>query len=757
MASLIGQKLGQYEIVALLGEGGMAAVYRAHQSSMRRDVAIKVIKPGLVQMGDFVKRFEREAATVAGLSQSHILKVFDYGHQEDLVYLVMELLTGGSLSNRIRQTGQFPTDTASQVLDQLGSALDYAHRKGIIHRDLKPDNVLFDEDGETFLSDFGLAKMLGDSTLMTQSGMSVGTPAYMAPEQWQGLTVDSRVDLYALGVILFEMLSGKLPFVADTAFALMHKHVYEVPPSISEFRANLPIGVEQVLRKALSKDREHRFQSGRDMGVAFKSALAGLKLLDSDVVEILEIPPQSAPPPAAPTNTMPAINRTTQPLPTPAKTPAKRRSGLLIVGILALLAVIGALAVIIVAILFSKSDTPRLLTNTEVPVAVVPTMIPIPTQTAVPTQTPTDENAPQTTTAEALAQAQTRTMEVLQSASTIVAGTQTAIAVSLLQTPSSTFTPVPTLTLTSTDTAAPSATTTPSATLTATPTATMTFTATVVPTALTNLQTVTLHTITPDNADQIARLVQFDPKNTSSKAEIRSIWFSANGRLLAAGETDNSVQVWNTQGGSPVALNDHLGSVWSVAFSSTANTLLLATAGADKTIQMWDELSRKHLFSLQGHESDIWSLAFSPDGKLLASGSADKTIRLWDVASGQLKMRLEGHTSDVRSAVFSPDGKLLASGSTDKTIRLWDVASGQLKATLETPNEVQSVAFNPTGLLLISASKNSALQLWDVNTNQLKTTLEGHTGQIWSASFSPDGTLIGSGSADGTIRLWGVH
>jgi serine/threonine-protein kinase len=198
MANLIGQRFGQYDIISLLGKGGMASVYRARQISVDRDVAIKVMKSDLIADDPgFLTRFEREAKTVAALSQAHILKVFDYGQQGDTVYLVMELLTGGSLSSLIRR-GPLAVDHAAQILDQITGALDYAHRRGIVHRDLKPANVLLDEGGDAFLTDFGIAKLLRETTALTQSGVAMGTPAYMAPEQWRGTGLDARADIYAL-------------------------------------------------------------------------------------------------------------------------------------------------------------------------------------------------------------------------------------------------------------------------------------------------------------------------------------------------------------------------------------------------------------------------------------------------------------------------------------------------------------------------------------------------------------------------------
>src|SRR5258708_4592245 len=272
MAGLIGQRLGQYEIVALLGRGGMATVYRARQLNIKREVAIKVIRADLAETADFIKRFEREAETIASLRHPYILKLFDYGEFGDTVYLVMELVSGGSLAELISK-GPLPVATASRLLEQIASALDYSHERGIIHRDLKPQNVLLDEQNNPILTDFGIAKILSQTTSLTQSGMAMGTPSYMSPEQWMGKALDSRADIYALGIMLFEMLSGQLPFRAETPYSMMHMHVNEQPPPVREQRAELPPGIDQIISKALAKDPDKRYASAGALAEAFKSAL----------------------------------------------------------------------------------------------------------------------------------------------------------------------------------------------------------------------------------------------------------------------------------------------------------------------------------------------------------------------------------------------------------------------------------------------------------------------------------------------------
>ncbi len=291
MSDLIGQRLGQYEILAVLGRGGMAVVYRARQESMKRDVAVKVIKTNLAQVGDFLDRFSREAQMVALLSHPHILKVFDYGQQGDQVFLVMELLTGGSLAGMIKQ-GPLPLAIAARALDQIGSALDHAHRRGIIHRDLKPQNILLDEEGNTFLTDFGIAKLINDTTSLTNPNLTIGTPAYMSPEQCEGRPLDQRADVYALGILMFELLAGQVPFNADTPLSVMYMHIHTPPPSLRKLRAGVPPGLETVLNKALAKNPDDRFSSAGDFAVAFRTVLEGGYV---PAPESLSAPPASVP------------------------------------------------------------------------------------------------------------------------------------------------------------------------------------------------------------------------------------------------------------------------------------------------------------------------------------------------------------------------------------------------------------------------------------------------------------------------------
>lgn len=324
MADLIGQTLGNYQVIERIGVGGMATVYRARQTNIKRDVAVKVIQPGLSLNAEFIKRFEREAETIAGLSNPHIVKLFDFGQHNETVYVVMELLTGGSLQDLISQNPIQP-ERAGRLLEQVSNALDYAHERGIIHRDLKPQNVLLDARGNAILTDFGIAKLISENTRLTGTGLAMGTPAYMAPEQWQGAKLDSRSDIYALGVLLYEMLTGQLPFLADTPAHLMFMHLQEQPRSLRAFTANIPLELDTVTQTALAKNPDQRYQSAGEMSVAYYDALGGRPSSRKYAVGSLPLPDNATMPLARPSAQQPSIVPAAPSAPSPAASQAAAR------------------------------------------------------------------------------------------------------------------------------------------------------------------------------------------------------------------------------------------------------------------------------------------------------------------------------------------------------------------------------------------------------------------------------------------------
>ena len=266
---LIGKTLGQFEIIEEVGRGGMASVYRARQASINRIVAVKVLPRSLLHDPSFYERFTREVDLVAHLEHPHILPIYDYGEVDGTPYIAMRYLAGGSMAQWIRR-GLPPLDKLAKPIEQVSAALDYAHQEGVIHRDLKPGNILLDENGNAYLSDFGIARVL-DSNL-TGSAI-IGTPAYMSPEQANGLPLDARSDIYSLGVVLYELVTGQEPFEAETPVALLLKHINEPMPSARALRSDLPLSAERVIAKATAKRPEERYPSASDLADAFAAAL----------------------------------------------------------------------------------------------------------------------------------------------------------------------------------------------------------------------------------------------------------------------------------------------------------------------------------------------------------------------------------------------------------------------------------------------------------------------------------------------------
>ena len=266
---LIGKTLGQFEIIEEVGRGGMASVYRARQASINRIVAVKVLPRSLLHDPSFYERFTREVDLVAHLEHPHILPIYDYGEVDGTPYIAMRYLAGGSMAQWIRR-GLPPLDKLAKPIEQVSAALDYAHQEGVIHRDLKPGNILLDENGNAYLSDFGIARVL-DSNL-TGSAI-IGTPAYMSPEQANGLPLDARSDIYSLGVVLYELVTGQEPFEAATPVALLLKHINEPMPSARALRSDLPLSAERVIVKATAKRPEDRYPSASDLADAFAAAL----------------------------------------------------------------------------------------------------------------------------------------------------------------------------------------------------------------------------------------------------------------------------------------------------------------------------------------------------------------------------------------------------------------------------------------------------------------------------------------------------
>ncbi|PJF29072.1 MAG: serine/threonine protein kinase, partial [Phototrophicales bacterium] len=275
MAFEAGAQVGAYQIIEKIGSGGMATVFKARQPRLERDVAIKVMHQNISQDPNFLARFEREARIVASLDHPNIVPIYDYDEHMGQPYLVMKYVNGYTLKDILRAEPIAPHDIL-RVLTAVGSALEFAHKRGVLHRDIKPSNIIIDERGEAYLMDFGLARIAqsGESTM--SADVMLGTPHYISPEQAQGnKDLDARTDVYSLGIVLYEMLTGRVPFVGDTSYAIIHAQITETPPPPRSINPTITPAVEAVVLKALAKSRDDRYSSPTELVNAFRHALEG--------------------------------------------------------------------------------------------------------------------------------------------------------------------------------------------------------------------------------------------------------------------------------------------------------------------------------------------------------------------------------------------------------------------------------------------------------------------------------------------------
>jgi serine/threonine protein kinase len=351
------EKIGIYEVKSELGRGGMATVYRAYDPRFEREVAVKVLPSELLHADpQFRLRFEREAKIIAQLEHSAIVPVYDVGEADGQPYFVMRYMNGGSLSDRIK-AGGLTMEDASRILGAIAPGLDEAHSNGIVHRDIKPSNILFDKRGNPYISDFGIAKLSQAQSGNVTGSAIIGTPAYMAPEQAQGTEVDGRADIYALGIILFEILTGKQPYEADTPMAVAIKHITDPVPHIRQTNPQLPESMDAIIQKAMAKDKTHRFSTAVEMTNALREAARG----DPTKLQVKATPTMKA---------------SIQPI------PQKK-------GFNALFVIVPVIAIAVLAggyIFFNRS---RNSPATEAPVS-TSTFAPLPTTTTVPINNPTN-------------------------------------------------------------------------------------------------------------------------------------------------------------------------------------------------------------------------------------------------------------------------------------------------------------------------------------------------------------------------------
>ncbi|HEX3050604.1 MAG TPA: serine/threonine-protein kinase [Aggregatilineaceae bacterium] len=312
MTFTIGDTLGPYRIIEQIGQGGMATVYKAYHANLDRYVAVKVLHPAFKEDPSFFERFKREAQIVAKLEHPAIIPVYDYADKDGQPYLVMKFIEGETLKARLKRKSLTLTETIT-IFESVAAGLTYAHTHGILHRDIKPSNIMLDKDGTPYIADFGLARIAqaGESTL--SQDMMLGTPQYISPEQAQGVRdLGPSTDVYSLGIVLYEIIVGRVPFSADTPFAIIHDHIYKPLPIPTQLNPDVPPQIEKVLLKALSKMPQDRFQSAVELVSAFRQAVEETGLTELGAARYRAVVHSEAPTSA----TVPPV--TPSPTPTPA-------------------------------------------------------------------------------------------------------------------------------------------------------------------------------------------------------------------------------------------------------------------------------------------------------------------------------------------------------------------------------------------------------------------------------------------------------
>ena len=548
------RKLGKYQLFERLGRGGMAEVYRAHHISLDRYVAIKVLHAFLADDPEFKERFEKEARNIARLKHPHIVQVYDFENDSDneTYYMVMELVDGPTLKDvlaKLAERGELmPLNEALRVTREAAGALAYAHSQKMIHRDVKPANLMLDVDNRVILTDFGIAKIVTGAQFTASGGM-VGTPAYMAPEQGLGEAGDERSDLYSLGVIMFQMVTGRLPYDAETPLAIILKHLNEPTPSAQSFNPELPEAIDQIIWRLMAKDPADRYQTANELiadlerveqGVPLPNKATALQQADTQNLTSFD-KPTTAEWPAKTTASHPAANAA----------PPRRRIPLLLwiiaggiigAGILGLIQSSGGN---IPLLAFLSSPTPTAsATLTFTPTETI-TMLP--TDTISPSPTETQSSTPSNTPSATASDTSTPT-DTMEPSSTL---TSAPSATLLPPSEIPTITPSRTPSLTPSRTLSPTVTYTPSITLTPsdTPTATLDITLTLIQaTLLRDFQTATTaacdfnYTIVkqepPDGGDQVANSDyerQITLRNTGTCA-----WERNTALMFISGENFNA-------------------------------------------------------------------------------------------------------------------------------------------------------------------------------------------------------------------------